>query len=224
MPSNDRKSTQRERLIAGMIVAANRDGYAGANVSAVIANAGVSRPTFYDYFTDRDDCFLATHRSIATDLLQQVRRALTAETPERAIQTGIRTLIALAESAPEKARFLTNETMAGGPRTLNERDKTITQLEQIIDRRLSAAAAGAIVPDLPTRALLGSIQWLLAPRLRRGEHDLTRHPSRPDRLGPGLCTTDLRASLAHPETGPGAPTLAAGSGAVAASAAADPSG
>ncbi len=60
-----RKRTQRERLIAGMVMAARRHGYAGANVSRVIARAGVSRPTFYEYFADKDDCFLATHRELA---------------------------------------------------------------------------------------------------------------------------------------------------------------
>ena len=34
----DRKSTQRERLIAGMVEAARRHGYAGANVSQVISH------------------------------------------------------------------------------------------------------------------------------------------------------------------------------------------
>jgi AcrR family transcriptional regulator len=45
-----RKSTQRERLLNGVITVANRDGSSRASVSAVIAEAGVSRPTFYDYF------------------------------------------------------------------------------------------------------------------------------------------------------------------------------
>ncbi|HXM87565.1 MAG TPA: TetR/AcrR family transcriptional regulator, partial [Solirubrobacteraceae bacterium] len=57
--SKGQKSTQRERLVHGMVEAANVGGYASANVSAVIANAGVSRPTFYEYFVDRDDCFVA---------------------------------------------------------------------------------------------------------------------------------------------------------------------
>src|ERR1700733_912081 len=50
MAPQARKSTQRERLLNGMIEVADRRGYAGASVSAVIAEAGVSRPTFYDYF------------------------------------------------------------------------------------------------------------------------------------------------------------------------------
>ncbi len=170
--ATDRKSTQRERIIAGMVIAANRVGYASANVSTVIANAGVSRPTFYDYFADRDDCFLAAHREIAADLLERVRVAVAAQAPERAVQAGVRALIELAEAKPEEARFLTNATMAGGPRTLDERDRTIARVEQIIDRARVRAPADATSPDLPTRVLLGAVQWLLAPRLRRGEHDL----------------------------------------------------
>jgi AcrR family transcriptional regulator len=53
------KHTQRERLLAGMVAAANQHGYAQATVSAVIEHAGISRPTFYEYFADRDACFLA---------------------------------------------------------------------------------------------------------------------------------------------------------------------
>jgi AcrR family transcriptional regulator len=171
--SDSRKRTQRERIVSGMIAAANRDGYAGANVSAVIANAGVSRPTFYEYFVDRDDCFLAAHRDLAAYLLERVREAVTAGPPEQAVQIGVRVLIELAEALPEQARFLANETMAGGPRTLDERDRTVTQLARIIDRARAKAPADAPTPDLPTRALIGAVQWLLAPRLRRGEHDLT---------------------------------------------------
>src|SRR5580698_10582920 len=39
-PAKGDKSTQRERLIAGMIAAACRDGYSGVTVSTVIAHAG----------------------------------------------------------------------------------------------------------------------------------------------------------------------------------------
>src|SRR5580700_7013662 len=83
---NDRKATQRERLLKGMITAANRDGYAGANVSAVITEAGVSRPTFYDYFEDRDDCFVATIVDVQERLLGQVREGIAREPPQRALE------------------------------------------------------------------------------------------------------------------------------------------
>jgi AcrR family transcriptional regulator len=173
MSATDRKSTQRERLIAGMIAAANRDGYAEASVSRVIAHAGVSRPTFYDYFADRDDCFLNAHRDIARGLLERIRRAIAADAPERAVQAAIATLVEFAAEEPARARFLMNETLAGGPRALDERDRTIERIVRMVERARAKAPPRARTPDLPVRAVVGAVHWLLAPPLRRGERDLT---------------------------------------------------
>jgi AcrR family transcriptional regulator len=174
MSAKDRKSTQRERLVAGMIAVANGEGYAEASVARVIAHAGVSRPTFYDYFADRDDCFLATHRELERALLDRVRRATVVEVPERALQAGVGALIELAGTRPDHARFLLDTTMAGGPRALDERDRTIERIVRILEKARSAASPRAPSPDMPTRALIGAVHWLLAPLLRRGEHDLAQ--------------------------------------------------
>jgi AcrR family transcriptional regulator len=168
----DRKGTQRERLLAGMLLAAVRKGYTGANVAQVIAHAGVSRPTFYEYFADKDDCFLALHREISEQLLQHIGEAVRSERPERAVQAGIRALVLFTDAQPERARFLINETMAGGPRALGQRDRLIEQIEQVVEQARRLASPESATPDLSTRALLGGICWLLGPRLRRNEHDL----------------------------------------------------
>jgi AcrR family transcriptional regulator len=171
--SNRRKSTQRERLLAGMLAAADRHGYAGATVSEVIAHAGVSRPTFYDYFADKDDCFIAVHRDISGRLLEQIREALSDAPPEQAPQAAIRRLVERAETEPVQARFLANEAMAGGPRALDERDRTVLRIEKLIEEARSETPSETPSPDIPTRALIGATHWLLAQRLRRGEQDLT---------------------------------------------------
>ena len=168
-----RKGTQRERLLDGMLLAAVRRGYAGANVAQVIAQAGVSRPTFYEYFADSDDCFLAVHRDISEQLLGHVKEAVSAAPPERAVQAGVRVLFVRAQARPDRARFLVNETLAGGHRALEERDRLIDRIEQIIERSRARVSPGALTPDLPTRALFGGICGLLAPRLRRNEYDMS---------------------------------------------------
>jgi AcrR family transcriptional regulator len=168
----NRKETQRERLLAGMLLAAVRRGYAGANVAQVIAHAGVSRPTFYEYFADKDDCFLAVHREISGQLIQRISQAVSSERPERAVQAGIKALLLFAHSTPERARFLANETMAGGHRALDQRDRLVEQIERVIEHAREPVSTGTLTPDLPTRALVGGIFGLLAPRLRRNEYDL----------------------------------------------------
>lgn len=62
----------RERLLeaAGRCVA--RDGMAGANVAAVAAEAGVSRPTVYRYFADRQALVEATLMHAGRDLSERL--------------------------------------------------------------------------------------------------------------------------------------------------------
>ena len=145
----DRRSTQRERLIAGMVMAARRHGYAGATVSEVIERAGVSRPTFYEYFEDRDACFIATHRELAALFIEQIRRTVEAASPEQAVQVGIRRFIELAEEHPNGAGFLCDSTMAGGWGALDARDRMIDKVARIIEQALAQAPPDALTPDVP---------------------------------------------------------------------------
>ena len=168
-----RKATQRNRLLAGMITAANRDGYARANVSAVIAEAGVSRPTFYEYFTDKDDCFLATLTEVHERLLGEIRETVVRESPEHAMRATIRALIAFAVAQPAMARFLCNEPMAGGPVALDARDDAIAEVEQVIEESYQRVDRATPVPDFSARMLIGGVHRLLASRLRRGEPGLS---------------------------------------------------
>jgi AcrR family transcriptional regulator len=171
---HDRKETQRERLVAGMLAVTNRDGYAGANVGEVIAHAGVSRPTFYDYFANRDDCFLAVHRDISERLCEHIRTAVQQSPPARAPQVAIRRLLERAAEEPARAQFIANEAMAAGPRALDARDHTIGEIERIIEDARAGAPPDALSPDLPTGALVGATHWLLSRRLHRSEHDHTQ--------------------------------------------------
>jgi AcrR family transcriptional regulator len=168
-----RRSTQRERLLAGMLAAANRDGYARATVSAVIAEAGVSRPTFYEYFADRDDCFLMAQRHAQGRLLAEVRELVQALPPERAMQAGVRALIRFAGSAPAMARFLMTQPLAAGPEALDARDRGIAAIGRLIERSHRRVGPATAIPDLPTRAVIGGIHRLLASRLHRGEPNLS---------------------------------------------------
>src|SRR5664279_4664888 len=128
-----RKSTQRERLLAGMVTTANRDGYAGANVSKIIAEAGVSRPTFYDYFTDKDDCFLGALGDINQRLLAEIRQAVEDHPPQQALQASLSALVEFASAEPEPALFLMSQAMAAGPRALDARDRGIAEIERVIE-------------------------------------------------------------------------------------------
>ena len=169
MAPQARKLTQRARLLDGMIETANRRGYAGATVSAVIAEAGVSRPTFYDYFADREDCFLATIAHVSDRLAERARAALEDRGRSDALAGVIAELIAFAQDEPGPARFLMAESMAGGAAALELRDGAIGSLAAMVERKARGAPAQSPLVDLDPRVAIGSVVRMLAMRLRRGE-------------------------------------------------------
>jgi AcrR family transcriptional regulator len=168
-----RGSTQRERLLAGMVATAARDGYARVSVSRVIAEAGVSRPTFYEYFADKDDCFLAALTDVQDRLLREVRVAVESRDPRLALTSAVAALLDFATADTEQAQFLTGQAMSAGPRALDTRDAGIVQIEQVIHAAFENVHADERWPDVSPRVVIGGLHRLLASLLRRGEPDLS---------------------------------------------------
>lgn len=54
------RAHQLERLLAATTELSEEVGYEAMTVSAIIARAGVSRYTFYEFFDDREDAFVAS--------------------------------------------------------------------------------------------------------------------------------------------------------------------
>jgi AcrR family transcriptional regulator len=169
MPQSTRKSTQRARLIAGMIEVTNRRGYANANVSAVIGQAGVSRPTFYDYFEDREDCFRSAIADVQLQLAGALDDALDARGEESPHLVATRALVQFGGAEPARARFLMGEAMSGSGPALDVRDRGLAEMALAIDRAENGADKQAVLADFDARVLLGSVYRMVAARLRRGE-------------------------------------------------------
>jgi AcrR family transcriptional regulator len=168
MPQQRRKRTQRQRLVTGMIEATNRRGYAQANIAAVIAHAGVSRPTFYDYFEDRDACFHASIVEVDQELRQALELELEDATGQAAWERALRCIVDYAAREPARARFLMGEALAGGPAALEARDEGAQRLSDAIAAAVERDGAQAPVSDLDPRVLVGAVYRMVAIRLRRG--------------------------------------------------------
>jgi AcrR family transcriptional regulator len=174
MAQRGRKNTQRERLLTGMVTVANRGGYAGATVSAVIAEAGVSRPAFYSYFKDRDTCFVSCVQDVHAQLLGAVAHALEQAQPQEAIPAAVATTARFASEHGARARFLMDQALAGGHAALDARDGGIARLAAAIEARQRRASSDASVVDLSPQLLLGGLFRMIAVRLRRGEVAVSR--------------------------------------------------
>ena len=55
------RSHQRERIFGALEAVMATQGYSSTSVADIIKSAGVSRQTFYELFTSKQDCFLASY-------------------------------------------------------------------------------------------------------------------------------------------------------------------
>jgi AcrR family transcriptional regulator len=168
---SDRKGTQRERLIDGMIASVTHEGYAAANVAHAIEHAGVSRPTFYEYFGDKDDCFAAALIDTNERLLGEMHEAVRRVSGEHAVAASLEALLRFADAQPEAARALFAESMTSGGRALEIRDGGLQQAEAMIEAAHAELADDTPTPDVSSGAMLGGVYRLLGARLRRAETD-----------------------------------------------------
>jgi AcrR family transcriptional regulator len=108
---------QRDRLAAGMIAVVAERGLNEATIAEVCAAAGVSRRTFYAYFSSKEECFLATYSTIVEYLrgAADTAAAEAADWPAR-VAAKLRTTLELFAANPDLARFsLVAPQRAGGP-------------------------------------------------------------------------------------------------------------
>jgi AcrR family transcriptional regulator len=143
-------------------------GYTDTTIGQVIARAGVSRPTFYEYFADKHDCFVAVLEDTQDTLIARIADALDRGAPERAVHAAVAGIVGFADAEPDSARILMNEPMAAGGRALDVRDQGLATLETIIEEQYRGVSPASAIPDIPARALVGGMYRLLAAQLQSG--------------------------------------------------------
>ncbi|HEY4811912.1 MAG TPA: TetR/AcrR family transcriptional regulator [Solirubrobacteraceae bacterium] len=167
-----RRSSQRPRLLGAITDLAVVDGYAAVTVGKVIARAGVSRATFYEYFEDLEECFAAALAPIRRRLLAGIRISVANDRAEHASLRAIRALFAYAGSRPASARLLLSDSLTGGSRLHSVREELIEAAARIIEDAHRRAAPNAILPDLPPWLLMAVCCRAVGSRLHDEEPNL----------------------------------------------------
>jgi AcrR family transcriptional regulator len=160
------------RLLDAVIETVARDGYADTTVAQLLDYAGASRSTFYEYFNDKDECFIAAAEEIGARLVVAVEHRTSTEEPQRVPLGAAETLLEFALEEDAKARVLFTELLAGGSRAQDLRDGLIDRLAAIIEDAWRRGAGKTPTHDLPARALVGGVFRLLSFRMRRGASGL----------------------------------------------------
>jgi len=161
---------QRDRLTAGMIAAVAEHGYHEATITQITAAAGVSRRTFYGYFSSKEECFFDTFEQVVTHLEGAMATAVEGEDvwPER-VRAQLGALLEAFAANPDLARFmLIAPPNAGG----EVADRYRTFLEHLF------AILAEAKPPLPatrepsravTDGLVGGVAGLIVREVKAGE-------------------------------------------------------
>lgn len=172
LPPDLVKAVQRERLLAAMIGAVTEAGYSTLTVQNVLTRAGISRPTFYEQFEDKEDCFLAAFDASAKRMRESIAAAVADSGPgwREQLRSGVNALLRFIAEEPGEARVVIVEARASSPGGLRRRDELLdhyagcidAMVREDLDETPSAIAAAGIV---------GGIESVLYARLQKGETD-----------------------------------------------------
>jgi AcrR family transcriptional regulator len=171
LPADLVRAVQRERLIAAMLRAASELGYRGTSVQNVIERAGVSRPTFYEHFPNKEACFIAALDATAARLRESVGRAVRGGDNLRdRLRLGLETLLDFAATEAEGARALIVEARAASNDAAMRRDHLLDHFAECVQSQVRE-----LLPDAPTYSpatvagVVGGVEALLYSRLNKNE-------------------------------------------------------
>jgi len=172
LPSDLVSAVQRERLLAAMLRATAELGYREVSVQDVLDRAGVSRPTFYEHFENKEDCFLAAFDNAAARLRKRLEAAAAGEGWRRRLRLGLEELLSFVAADPDAAMSLIVDGRGACPAALERRDALLDHFASCLDSMVRAEAEPENAPSaIAAAGIVGGIEALLYARLNRGEAD-----------------------------------------------------
>jgi AcrR family transcriptional regulator len=210
--------SQRQRLITAMGQVAAEQGRRAATVEAACERAGMSKRSFYEHFTDGEQCFVGAVGQAFDQLFAAIDHAVGSRTQdwEDRACTTIAALVAALDRDRTMARLCVIEPHSGSPVALSIRNAAVHRLALVLaagatvgaEALRDAAARGAIgaILELATDPITEgtSLQEIVSPALyfalapfagRRAAGIRAADPpqiSPPDRHGPSRAKGGLR--------------------------------
>lgn len=193
-PSTQVAEIQRARLLAGAVRAVDELGYASASVTDITAKSRVSRRTFYELFSNYDDCIAAVLESGVQRVCEQIAAAdLDGLTWSERIRAGLWRILIFLEHEPALARVCVVESARGGQRILERREQMLKELATVLDDGRGEGDIKADCPSLTAEGLAGAALSIVHTRLL---HD--------DSIPLTSLQGDLMAMIVLPYLGPAA--------------------
>jgi AcrR family transcriptional regulator len=163
---------QRERLIAGLAEAIAENGYSGTTIAHITRHAAVSRRTFYEHFSSKDECFVAAYDTVMAELRERVSAAFEgAEDWPHAVKAGIGAMLEFLAAEPSLARLCMVEALVAGPVVVERYDAAIQSFVPYFQSGREGRPPEVLARLSPTteEALVGGMVSLISRRIIAGK-------------------------------------------------------
>jgi AcrR family transcriptional regulator len=157
--------SQRGRLLTATFALVGERGYEGLSARSVSERAGVSNRTFYECFSDREDCFLAAFNYAVDGLELEARAGWDSQLGWTArVRGALAALLLALDREPALARLVIVEAVAAG-RVLSRRAGVLESLARVIDRGREDSRAPKGLPVLVGEGVVGATFGVVHARL-----------------------------------------------------------
>lgn len=162
---------QRTRLLGAMIEAVAQRGYAAVTVQQLVTLAGVSKRSFYEHFTCKEDCFLATFDTLSEAALRRLAAAYARQGDRDVrLRTMLEWVLANIADRPREARLRMIEALAAGPVAGERVEQMRTRVECVIASSLPSTMDGSSITIVP-KAITAGLWHVVCTRLFDGTTD-----------------------------------------------------
>ncbi|WP_354698808.1 TetR/AcrR family transcriptional regulator [Paraconexibacter sp. AEG42_29] len=174
-------ASQRERILRAMADAMAERGFVGTSVADVLRTAGVSRETFYQQFSSKEDCFMVAYDAAVGIILEGIGTSVGGGDAEglgrfERIDQALGSYLEAVAAEPAFARVFLLEVYAAGPAALAHRAAGQQRFVALV-----AALFGADDEEglFMAEALVAATSSLVTSRLAANDLDAIRALRRP---------------------------------------------
>ncbi|MGN6664484.1 MAG: TetR/AcrR family transcriptional regulator [Solirubrobacterales bacterium] len=163
---------QRARIVAALAQEVSERGYQAVTVAALVKRAGIARATFYENFSSKEECFLATQNlAMEAALKRVVEAAGEIEDWPRRVVAGLAAFLDFVVEEPALARTCMVEALAAGPASVKQHEESLQSFVTLFKLGRDVSPPGGEIPEALEEATIGGVFWIVHRRLLDSEDE-----------------------------------------------------
>jgi AcrR family transcriptional regulator len=147
-----------------MVEAIAHSGYERTSVKQVIGLAGVSRRSFYEQFTNKEQCFLAAFDVLAGRDIQRITKACAASSGslDKRLRAAYRALVESAKENPKASTLVLVESQTAGMGGALRLRRALASCEQMLAHGFAESSEAVALPAPIVRGIVGGLHGAMS--------------------------------------------------------------